>query len=111
MDMFNESIGEDSYAESVVDENKKATIINDMLSYRRYATQFNLKHKPDVTSAILFWQSFAGQFPVLGKLAKRMLSTPASSVPSESCFSMSAFLSKKERSRLSGDNLSSSVLR
>ncbi|CAF0831886.1 unnamed protein product [Didymodactylos carnosus] len=39
-DMFNESIGEDSYAESVGDENKKATIINDMQNYRRYATQF-----------------------------------------------------------------------
>jgi hypothetical protein len=109
MDVFNELVGEFTHEETTGDKNKKATIIDDIHNYRRYVTKFNIKHKPDVTSATLFWQTYGQHLSMLGKLAKKMLSTPATSVPSESCFSVSAFLGRKERARLTGENLSSSV--
>ncbi|CAF4540658.1 unnamed protein product [Rotaria sp. Silwood2] len=109
MDMFNESIGDVHYEESRLGENKRATIIHEFHNYRKYAAEFNLKHKPDATSAIIFWRTHGDTFSILKELAKKMLSTPATSVPSESCFSISSFLGRKERARLTGENLSSSV--
>jgi len=109
IDLFNEAIGESGYEANRNYKNKKATIINEIYNYRNSVTRFNLKHKPDVTSSTIFWQSYGQQFSILSKLAQKMLSTPSTSVPSESCFSKSAFLGRKERSRLTGENLSSSV--
>jgi hypothetical protein len=111
IDIFNESVGEFYYEETAVDENQKriATIVDDIHNYRKYVTQFNLTHKPNLTSSILFWQTYGQNLLILGKLAKKMLSTPATSVSSESCFSISSFLSRKERARLTSENLSSSV--
>ncbi len=109
IDLFNEAVGEAEYRTSTDGKNKKATIIDDIYNYRNYATRFNLKHKPNVASSTVFWQSYGQQFAILGKLAQQMLSTPSTSVPSESCFSVSAFLGRKERARLTGENLSSSV--
>lgn len=108
MDMFNESIGELTQ-EIKCDRKKKTTIIDDIRSYRTYAAQFNLKHKPDASSSTVFWKTYVKQFSILGKLANKMLNVPATSVPSESCFSVSNFLGRKERARLTGENLSSSV--
>ncbi|CAM4837070.1 unnamed protein product [Rotaria magnacalcarata] len=109
IDIFNESIGDIHYEESRRGENTRATIVNEFQNYRKYATQFNLKHKPDATSAIIFWRTYGDTFSILRGLAKKMLSTPATSVPSESCFSLSSSLGRKERVCLTGDNLSSSV--
>ncbi|CAF1310256.1 unnamed protein product [Rotaria sordida] len=109
IDLFNEAIGETAYEGSTISQNTKATIINDIYNYRNCVTRFNLKHKPDIALSSIFWQSYGQQFPILGKLAQKMLSTPSTSVPSESCFSVSAFLGRKERGRLTGENLSSSV--
>ena len=108
MDMFNESVGELTQ-EKGRDTNKKSTVIDEIHSYRKYATQFNLKHRPDTSSSTIFWKTYEKNFSVLGKLAKKMLTVPATSVPSESCFSVSAFIGRKERARLTGANLSSSV--
>ncbi|CAF3826359.1 unnamed protein product [Rotaria sp. Silwood1] len=109
MDIFNESIGENIFVENRHDVNRRATFIDDIQNYRKYVSQFNLKYKPDTASSTLFWQTYGQNFPALAKLAKQMLSTPATSVPSESCFSVASFLGRKERSRLTGENLSSSV--
>ncbi|CAF3982844.1 unnamed protein product [Rotaria magnacalcarata] len=92
IDIFNESIGDIHYEESRRGENTRATIVNEFQNYRKYATQFNLKHKPDATSAIIFWRTYGDTFSILRGLAKKMLSTPATSVPSESCFSLSSSL-------------------
>ncbi|CAF3455403.1 unnamed protein product [Rotaria sp. Silwood2] len=108
IDAFNESIGELDYTETQSDE-KKDTIHDDIRSYRKYVTEFNSAHKTDATSSALFWQTYANGFPNLAKLARNYLSTPATSVPSETCFSMSSFLARKERARITGDNLASSV--
>jgi hypothetical protein len=109
MDMFNESIGDIHYEESRRGESKRATIITEFHNYRKYATEFNLKHKPDAASATTFWRTYGDTFSIFKGLAKKMLSTPATSVPSESCFSISSFLGRKERARLTGENLSSRV--
>ncbi len=61
IDIFNESVGDGCYyhQESGMNENQKrtGTIVDDIHNYRKYITQFNLIHKPDLTSSILFWQT------------------------------------------------------
>lgn len=109
MEMFNESIGDIPYEDNRDAENKRAAIANELYHYRKYATEFNVKHKPDAASATIFWRTYGDTFSILKGLAKKMLNTPATSVPSESCFSMSSALHRKERARLTGENLSSSV--
>ena len=109
MDLFEEAIGESIYDEAAANTTMKARIIDDIYNYRNYATRFNLRHKPSTSSSTLFWQTHGDNFSILGKLAKIMLSVPATSVPSESCFSISSYLGRKERARLSGENLSYSV--
>jgi hypothetical protein len=109
MDAFHESIGYYIHEGNVSDISQKATIIDEIRNYRQMVMKFNLKHKPDELSAIVFWGKYNHCFPLFGKLAKKLLSTPATSVPSESAFSLSAFLGRKERARLADDNLSLSV--
>ncbi|CAF4504217.1 unnamed protein product, partial [Rotaria sp. Silwood2] len=109
IDVFNESLGEFDDGETQCNENKQTTIVDDIQNYRKCVSEFRLMHKIDASSSTLFWQTFAESFPILSKLAKKFLCTPATSVPSESCFSMSSYLARKERARLTGDNLSSSV--
>ena len=109
MDIFNESIGEIIRERGSDEKSTRTTIIDDIHNYRNYVTSFNLKHKPDIASSSLFWQTYGTNFSILNSLAKIMLSSTATSVPSESCFSVSSFLGRKERCRLTGDNLSASV--
>ena len=108
MDLFNESIGE-FHEENRHDGNKKAAIVEELLNYQKLVVHFNSKRKPDALSCVLFWQTYGHTFYVLKQVAKLMLSTPATSIASESCFSISSFLGRKERARLTGENLSSSV--
>ena len=109
IDIFNESVGKFNYEELQRDKSAKITIVSDIQNYRRYVLEFNSKHKPDITSALAFWRTYGHMFRVLGKVAKMLLSAPATSVPSESCFSTASFLGRKERSRLTDENLSSSI--
>ncbi|CAF1509065.1 unnamed protein product [Adineta steineri] len=106
MDLFNDSIGEISFEGNQRDKQQKAIIVEELHNYRKHTGHFNLNHKPDATSAIKFWKIYGDALPNLKTLAARMLSTPATSVPSESAFSVSSFLGRKERAALSGDNLS-----
>ncbi len=109
IETFNESVGKFINEESERDKGAKAAIACDIQNYRRYVSQFNAKFKPDILSASTFWKSYGQMFVILGKVAKKMLSVPATSVPSESCFSTASFLGRKERSRLTDENLSTSV--
>ncbi|CAF0986199.1 unnamed protein product [Rotaria sordida] len=54
MDLFNESVGDIQYEENRGVENKRSAITNEFHHYRRYATEFNLKHRPDAASAKTF---------------------------------------------------------
>lgn len=58
------------------------------------------------SDALIFWKNFGNQMPILKAMAQQYLGTPATSVPSESAFSRSAYIGRKERARLSPENLS-----
>jgi hypothetical protein len=66
------------------------------------------KKKPS-TDAVTFWQLHGHQMPMLNVMAQQYLSTPGTSVPSESAFSCSSYVGRKERARLSPQNLSYTV--
>ncbi|CAF0884394.1 unnamed protein product [Didymodactylos carnosus] len=66
--------------------------------------QFNLKIKSSTTSAIECWKINQSHLSVLSHLAKIHLAAFGTSVPSES-----AYLGRKERARLSTENLLFSV--
>lgn len=56
-----------------------------------------------------FWNRFDNKLPLLAFFARQRLIVPATSVPSESLFSVAAYIGRKERSRLTPENLSISV--
>ncbi|CAF3403614.1 unnamed protein product [Rotaria sp. Silwood2] len=59
--------------------------------------------------AVLFWQRYGEQMPILKAMVQKYLSAPGTSVPSESAFSSSAYIGRKERAQLSPENLSYTV--
>jgi hypothetical protein len=61
------------------------------------------------TNPSIFWKEHGIDLPLLSDMARCYLSAQATSVPSESAFSISAHYGRKERSRLSPDNLAMSV--
>lgn len=96
-------------------QNKKSTtsiakqVTEEIKSYRKLAMQFvsvfNDNHNP-----LEFWKQNQLALPYLTPLAKKYLSTPATSIKSESAFSISAYYGRKQRAQLSSTNLSFSVL-
>lgn len=56
-----------------------------------------------------FWNQNQVELKFLSKMAFSHLITPATSVASESAFSMAAYLSRKQRSRLTPTNLAYSM--
>ena len=52
-----------------------------------------------------FWQQNRNELKSLSKMALDYLVCPATSVPSESAFSIASYLLRKQRSRLTPDNL------
>lgn len=59
--------------------------------------------------ATTFWKQYGNDLPLLSRMAQCYLSTPATSVSSESAFSVSAHYGRKERSRILPENLAMSV--
>ena len=57
-----------------------------------------------------FWSSYSKEFPMLHKKMLKTNIIPATSVASESCFSVAGFIQRKERSRLSSKNLKFNIL-
>ena len=58
---------------------------------------------------MLFWQQHQYELKHLSKLSYDYLCTQATSVASESAFSTASYLLRKQRSRLSPENLSYSM--
>jgi len=65
----------------------------------------SLCRKHSSMDATAFWQFHGEQMPILKTMAQRYLSTPGTSVASEAAFSSSAYIARKERARLSPENL------
>ena len=88
--------------------NKRASIAEEMRSYRLLASKHSTATESENTS-LQFWSMQSGKLPILASFARRFLATPGTSVPSESAFSTSSYLGRKERSRLTPENLSITV--
>ena len=78
-------------------------IVSELTEYR------TLAQKSSPISAMDFWREHGNKLPILLTMARRYLSTPGTSVASESAFSVSAYVARKERARLSAENLSYTV--
>ena len=93
---------------TIKEDKKILSITNELSIYRSLAIQEyndiveNLK-EPDPFS---FWKLHGHQLKFLSSLAWKHLIIPSTSVPSESTFSMAAYLGRKERSHLTPDNFS-----
>jgi hypothetical protein len=57
-----------------------------------------------------FWKSYSNEIPRLANLNRRFNSIPATSVASESTFSIAGFISRKERSGICSSNLKYSII-
>jgi hypothetical protein len=62
------------------------------------------------TPLLNFWATRGDEFPILNLLARRYLSIPATSAPTERVFSSVKLFESHLRSRLSGDKVNSMVL-
>ena len=109
-DLFIAACGDQESLMETNKEKSKRIRLNEELKYFRTAVQdFNTKNQPSTTTAIEFWKLHHPQLPILAHLAKAHLVASGSSVPSESAFSCSAHVARKERSRLTPENLAYSV--
>ncbi|CAF1458616.1 unnamed protein product [Adineta steineri] len=109
-DEFLAACGEQDFTQETTKEKSKRISLNDELKYFRLAVQeFNAKHRPSTSSILEFWKTHYIQFPLLWNLARVHLVACGTSVASESAFSCSAYVARKERSRLTADNLAFSV--
>ncbi|CAF1207762.1 unnamed protein product [Rotaria sordida] len=91
-------------------EKSKRISINEELKYFKQAVQqYNAAVQPSTRSAKNFWKAHKDRLPLLTHLAKIHLSACATSVPSESAFSQSSFIGRKERNRITGEHLAYSV--
>ena len=88
--------------------NKRATLVEEMRSYRLLASKHPTPTESEHTT-LQFWSMHATKLPILASFARRFLATPGTSVPSESAFSTSSYLGRKERARLTPENLSITV--
>ncbi|CAF3405625.1 unnamed protein product [Rotaria sp. Silwood2] len=107
MEAFLESVGDDP--SQIQTTTSPPTIVEEIYDYRLLITKYNSCHKPLTSSCTQFWKTYGANFPRLFKLAKQFLCTPATSVASESAFSTAAFINRKERSRLSLEQLAATV--
>ncbi|CAF1629062.1 unnamed protein product, partial [Adineta ricciae] len=102
METFLMTIGDTSY--STPAPTNRASIIEEIYNYRLLLGKFNHDRIPDVSAFVEIWTIYGGALPSLFKLAKEFNCTPATSVASEA-----AFAARKERSRISPENLSAAI--
>ncbi|CAF1544438.1 unnamed protein product [Didymodactylos carnosus] len=111
LNAFMASVGQDIDVKDAAnrDKNKRVTIAHDLKTYKSLVNSFNTRDSPSSSTSLLFWKNHQKQLPILIKYANKYLSVPGTSVPSESAFSLSAYLARKQRARLSPENLSYSA--
>ena len=101
---FLQSVGH----ESIHVKGKRATLVDELRSYRLLASKFVCASDGD-GATLRFWDTHANGLPLLSSFARRFLATPGTSVPSEVAFSVSSFVGRKERCRLTPENLAMTV--
>jgi hypothetical protein len=65
---------------------------------------------PRTSDPLLWWQGNCGRFPIMARFARRYLSAPPTSVPSERLFSTAGDVLSDHRSRLLPDNAERLIL-
>ncbi|CAF4304056.1 unnamed protein product, partial [Rotaria magnacalcarata] len=83
------------------------SINNELSIYRSLAMQEYtdiIEHSKD-HDPFGFWNTHGNKLKFLSLLARKHLVVPCTSVPSESTFSVASYLGRKERSRLTPENL------
>ena len=100
---------QDMVSESSKEKSRRICLNEELKQFKAAVHEFNMKNKPSVASVLKFWKEHYIQLPLLSNLAKVHLAACGTSVPSESAFSCSAYVGRKERSRLSPENLSYTV--
>jgi hypothetical protein len=83
-----------------------SSLVEEFRSYKLLAGRYVVDEESD---PLLFWRKNKNILPLLTTLAKKYLAAPASSVASESTFSISANYLRKQRARLLPENLAMSV--
>ena len=76
--------------------------------YKKLAVQF-VSTSIDICNPIVFWKQNKNLLPNLSPLAQKYLSSPGTSTKAESAFSVSGYYARKQRARLSSENLCCSV--
>ena len=107
MEAFLITIGDTST--STLASKKRASIVEEIYNYRLLVDKFNHDRMPSVSAAVDFWKIYQNVLPSIFNLARELICTPATSVASEAAFSIAAFAARKERSRLSAENLSTVI--
>ena len=87
---------------------KRTTLNEEIRNYRLLASQY-VTMNDNEGATLRFWKMHAEKLPILATFARRFLATPGTSVPAESAFSTSNYIGRKERSRLTPENLSTIV--
>ncbi|CAF1127776.1 unnamed protein product [Rotaria magnacalcarata] len=110
-DQFLAACGDDGniVGESSKEKSKRLCLTEEFKYFKTAVQEFNLNNKPSTTSVIRFWNIHHMKLPLLSHLARIHLVASGTSVPSESAFSISAHAARKERARLSRNNLCYSV--
>ena len=90
-------------------KNQRLPLDEELLSYKKCVLDFCSLNIPEANASIIFWKKYHNDFPILLQLAQIYLSIPGTSVCCESAFTISAYLARKERGRLSTENLSYTI--
>ena len=99
MEAFLCSVGD--YMTTPKNIDPKAQITEELYNYRILISKYNVLYPPSTSSCFDFWKKHEMNFPLLSAMAKRFICTPATSIPAECAFSVSAYIGRKERARLS----------
>lgn len=105
IEQFLLACGEDPMISEPETRNGRLSLTEELTLYKQAITTYSAKYRCDAR-ALDFWKQHYRQFPILADLARIFLSTPGTSVPSESTFSLSAYVARKERARLNPETLS-----
>ncbi|CAF1339098.1 unnamed protein product [Rotaria sordida] len=106
------------FLDSLADEDtqqvkKQSSTLNKILNdefktYKKLAGHF-VSTSSDLYDSLQFWKKNKLLLPNLALLAQKYLASPSTSTKSESAFSISAYYGRKQRARLSPENLGFSV--
>ncbi|CAF4974750.1 unnamed protein product, partial [Rotaria sp. Silwood1] len=95
---------EDSQQVKKQSSTSKKLLSDEFKTYKKLAGDY-VSTSPDSYNPVQFWKENKSLLPNLTPLAQKYLASPSTSTKSESAFSISAYYGRKQRARLSSENL------